>query len=228
MRASLTQGAVKLRWAPHQTQGCLERPTDGRVAPLVFQRAPALPNTDGYIQLVKYVLVATLLALLCTSCDLQGLDLNTPSDARRYVQACGRGTDAIHCRAIQRVLTRVTGAVTVLLPNTGDHAIRASLEAYVRATGRSPEAFEQSAVGETYAKANIFPAAKLQTGTMTTLDGKAHTVICEKDDPEREVCTIDGMLSAGNRLQGFKDAVGSIYATYNLKAQAAESAYLAF
>ncbi len=174
------------------------------------------------------MLAISFLAVLCTSCDLQGLDLNTPSDARKYVQACGRGIDAIHCRAIQRVLTKVTGEVTVLLPNTADNEIRASLEAYVRSTGRSPEAFEQSAVGEAYAKANIFLAPNLQTGTMTTLDGKTHTVICEKDDPEIEACTIDGMLSGGNRLQAFEDAVGSIYSTYNLKAQTAESAYLPF
>lgn len=177
---------------------------------------------------MKAVLAPIFLVLVCTSCDLQGLDLSTPGDARNYVQACGRGIEAIHCRAMQRVLATVPGDVTVLLPNDADPEIRASLEAYVRSTGRSFNVFEQSAVGEAYARANIFLAPTLETGTMTTLDGKAHTVICEKDDHEMEACTIDGMLSGGNRLQAFKDAVGSIYATYNLKAQTAVSAYLPF
>ncbi|UQN10625.1 hypothetical protein [Deinococcus sp. QL22] len=158
---------------------------------------------------MKRLLFAVLLVTLCTSCDLQGLDLNTPSDARKYVQACGRGHDAIHCRAMQRVLTNVTGEVTVLLPNDGDTVIRALLEAYVQSTGRSADAFEQSAVGEAYAKANIFRASSLQTGTMTTLDGKAHTVVCQQDRDGTEECVIDGVLSRAYRMRSV--TVGSVY-----------------
>lgn len=177
---------------------------------------------------MKAVLTLLFLAPLCTSCDFRGLDLSTPNDARKYVQACGRGIDAIHCRAMQRVLATVPGEVTVLLPNYEDREIRASLEAYVRSTGRSPNLFEQSAVGEEYARANIFLAPTLKTGTMTTLDEKTHTVLCEKNANGVENCTIDGFLSSSNQLQFRKDTVGSVFKTYNLKDQMAASAYLPF
>lgn len=129
---------------------------------------------------------------------------------------------------MQRVLLTVAGDVTVLLPNDSDHSIRASLEAYARATRRSPTAFEQAAVGEAYAKANIFPAARLETGTMTTVDGQMHTVDCRQDAYGLEACTLDGRLSGVNRLEPGKAAVGSVYSMSDLEAQTAASAYLPF
>ena len=134
----------------------------------------------------------------------------------------------MYCRAMQRVLANVTGEVSVLLPNDADAEIRASLEAYVRSTGRSADAFEQSAVGEAYAKANIFLSSPLRTGTMSTLDGKAHTMVCEKDRDEDERCTIDGLLKRSNKLGGMRNTIGSVYLMFNVTPGISAQLYLPF
>ena len=177
---------------------------------------------------MKRFLAGVLLLLSCSACDFQGLDLNQPSDARKYVQACARGAEAIHCRAMLPFLTTTTGEVTVILPNMGDTEIAAALRAYAQRTGQASSTFETSAAGRAYARANIFLVPQLRTGTMTSLDGKAHTVVCQEDATGAEGCVIDGFLSGGDHLASYPDAVGSIFSSYNLKDGKAETAFLPF
>lgn len=175
---------------------------------------------------MKPLLLAGL-ALLLGACDLQGLDLNTPSDARRYVRACARGADAVYCRAMQRVLAGVEGDVTVLLPNTGDMEVRAALEEDARKTGRLDGPFETSAAGEAYARANIFLTSDLRTGTMTSLDGRAHDVICQREK-DGVLCVIDNLIAGASRLEGLPGRVGSIYAVGPLRPPYTTPGYLPF
>ena len=177
---------------------------------------------------MKRFLAGVLLLLSCSACDFQGLDLNHPSDARKYVQACARGAEAIHCRAMLPILATTTGEVAVILPGTGDTEIAAALRAYAQETGQASSTFEASAAGRAYARANIFLVPRLSTGTMTSLDGKTHAVVCKKEGTGVEGCVIDGFLSGTDHLASYPDAVGSVYASYNIKDQKAETAFLPF
>lgn len=126
------------------------------------------------------------------------------------------------------ILATTTGEVTVILPGTGDTEIAAALRAYAQETGQASSTFETSAAGRAYARANIFLMARLSTGTMTSLDGKAHTVVCQKDATGADGCVIDGFLSGADHLASYPDAVGSVYSSYNLRDRKAETAFLPF
>lgn len=167
--------------------------------------------------------LVALVAWCCTACgpvDLLGLDLNRPSDAKAYIAGCARGQAAMYCQAMLPTLSRVSGPVTVLVPNNGDTEITAVLQADLQRQGLREEEWLGSPAADRFARANIFAASKLSTGTMQTLDGKTHTVSCHKAAPnQREMCTVDGQLSGWSHMEFDPKAVGSVYATVSEQAE---------
>lgn len=148
----------------------------------------------------------------CGPVDLQGLDFREPSDARKYVAACARGAQALHCKAILPVLQTVEGPVTVLIPNNADSQIVLDLREDLRVQGLTTETFLGSPAAERFARANIFAASKLSTGIMRTVDGKTHTIKCVGSTSDAsEECVIDDQLAGRSRMDGVANAVGSVY-----------------
>lgn len=158
--------------------------------------------------------------LLCTACglvDLEGLDLVNPGDARAYVTACARSATDVYCKAMLPALRAVSGDVSVLLVNAGDDDRTAAIQAELQKQGLNMTGFVGSAAADRFARANIFLAPKLSTGTMTTLDGMARTVNCTRDAASlSERCVIDGRVSGHDRNEGRTDAVGSVYVTQGI------------
>ena len=159
-----------------------------------------------------------LLPLLLGSCtvDLQGADFVGLQDARKYITACARSATDVYCKALLPPLERTTGEVTVILVNLGDQDRTAAIERELRAQGRTLNGFLGSAAADRFARANIFIAKVIQPGTITSLDGRTHTVTCTLNEHNTNICTIDGTVSGFNANEPGPDITGNIFTTMNI------------
>jgi len=100
----------------------------------------------------------------------------------------------------------------VLLPNQGDGDIQAELRAFLAAKGLTLDEFRSSSVQQAaLARAHLFAAERLSTGSFATLDGTPRDIRCGADaDLPENACQI-GDLSGFNTLAGDTRATGSVY-----------------
>lgn len=99
--------------------------------------------------------------------------------------------------------------VVLIYPGvTGDHDLQRLL---IRWKGRFPTARELDAL----VRANLFEAARLQTGQIRSLDGQLRQVTCRLPD-QRQNCRIDG-LHVSQRGESWED--GTIYLPASHKGQ---------
>ena len=103
-----------------------------------------------------------------------GLDLNAPADTRAWIRVCARSRVDVYCKAAARVMNEAQGPLVFLHPNMSDHDITAELT-------RWKPGFTASDV-EAVARANLFPATSLKSGTYTALDGQQREVVCGLPD----------------------------------------------
>lgn len=164
------------------------------------------------------LLLSLGLSLSLLSACKPGLDLYTPSDAKEYVASCARGRDDVYCTALLPTLRTVPGPVVVLVPNTGDQEISGFVAGLLAKQGRTLAQFRRdAALQSALARANIFSVPVLGTGTYATLDGRAHTVVCEPQVEDRQqFCQIDGLgtynaVNQYSALPGVRPLVGAIY-----------------
>ncbi|GGL07985.1 hypothetical protein [Deinococcus radiotolerans] len=161
-------------------------------------------------------LLSVLLALTVSSCsviDLRGADFVGREDARRYIAACARSRTDLYCKALLPTLERTPGQVTVLMVNLGDDDRTAAIERELRRQGLTLDGFVGSAAADRFARANIFLAPRIQAGTMTSLDGRSHTVTCGLNDLKAEECVIDGTVRGGNTNEPGPGVVGNVFVT---------------
>ncbi|UBV45209.1 hypothetical protein LAJ19_20595 (plasmid) [Deinococcus taeanensis] len=159
---------------------------------------------------------AASLLLLCSACgpvDVLGADFLGRENARKYIAACARSTTDVYCKALLPTLQSVSGEVTVILVTLGDEDRTAAIELEMRRQGLNMNGFVGSAAADRFARANIFLASRVASGTMTSLDGKTHTVTCSRDARNTDVCLIDGMVREHNANDGVPDAEGNIFVT---------------
>lgn len=154
-----------------------------------------------------------LMVSACSLVDLQGADFVSQEDARRYVAACARSHTDLYCKALLPTLERTPGEVTVLLVNLGDSDRTAAIERELRRQGLTLDGFVGSAAADRFARANIFLAPRIQAGTMTSLDGRSHTVACRLNELNTEECVIDGTVRGGNANDPRPGVVGNVFVT---------------
>ncbi len=123
-----------------------------------------------------------------------GLDLHTPDNVRGYLELSRRGRDDIAGKALWTEVRHVDGPLTVLMPGgTGDRDLTAKLSAYLAKQGYGEGDLNGKAdLRRRFFEAHAFALRDLQTGTLKTLDGKAHRVVC-KDSQRSRNCTLDGL-----------------------------------
>ena len=158
-------------------------------------------------------ILALLLVTACSPIDLQGADFVGREDARKYIAACARSVTDVYCKALLPTLQRVPGEVTVLMVNLGDEDRTAAIERELRRQNLDLKDFLGSAAADRFARANIFLAPRISSGTMTSLDGRSHTVTCAPNKFNTEVCVIDGTVSGFNVNDPSPGIVGNIFTT---------------
>lgn len=163
------------------------------------------------------------LVVTLSACDLRGLDLYQPVDAREYAQSCARSRTDVYCAALLPTLAATKGPVTLIMPNMGDDERNAALKAVLADKGLTVEAFRKDEAAQAaLARANIFPVDRLTTGEHRTLDGQPHQVRCAQDGqgtPPQVTCQIDSLVG-WNHLQHLPPGSGSVYATLGPSADA--------
>ena len=157
--------------------------------------------------------LALLLVTACGPVDLQGADFVGQENARRYITACARSATDVYCKALLPTLQRVSGEVTVLMVNLGDDDRTAVIERELQRQNLDLKGFLGSAAADRFAQANIFVAPRIRSGSMTSLDGRAHTVTCSLNNFNTEICVIDGTVSGFNANESGPGIVGNIFTT---------------
>lgn len=167
--------------------------------------------------MAKRLLGWSLLALALSACDIQGLDVYTPVNARDYARSCARSQTDVYCEAMLPTLAATQGSVSLIMPNTGDDERAVLLARLLTEKGLTMEGFlRDESAKAAFARANIFPVDRLTTGRHKTLDGKTHQVSCTlkgQGTPQTEICQINE-LSGNNRLQSLQPGNGSVYTTF--------------
>ncbi|ACO47103.1 hypothetical protein DEDE109153_05785 [Deinococcus deserti] len=157
------------------------------------------------------------LVLMLSACDPQGLDLYDPVDARDYARSCARGREDVYCEALLPTLAGIQGPASLIMPNIGDQERAAHLARLLGEKGMTVDTFlRRESAKAAFARANIFPVARLTTGIHATLDGKLHQVVCKSfmHSPalSHQDCQIDH-LGARNALAHRRPTSDSVYLT---------------
>ncbi|QLG12871.1 hypothetical protein HLB42_18440 (plasmid) [Deinococcus sp. D7000] len=155
--------------------------------------------------------LAFLMMTACNLVDLQGADFVGREDARRYIAACARSATDLYCKALLPTLESVTGEVTVVLVNLGDEDRTAAIERELRRQGLDLKGFLGSAAADRFARANLFLAPRIDSGPMTSLDGRTHTVTCAINEFKTDICVLDGSVSGFNVNDSGPGIVGNIF-----------------
>lgn len=150
--------------------------------------------------------IATAILLFCGGLAIYllrgGLDFYNPASAREWIKVCARSRADVYCNAAAHVLQETSGPVVFLRPNTGVREINAALNTW---KGQPPTREEVEAI----ARANLFAASDLMTGTVRSLDGQVRKVACSTPD-QRTRCRI-GHLSGWRYTQPDRAEDGAVY-----------------